>query len=251
MRLAALLLPKKPILQSQQSILCYFNESGTSVCTILIHDAGLFLLEICELKYCFSVGIVNSVHDVIVVEVRPRQKSDLSCSFKVHGSHFSNWTTFKVQTAQLTCYVLNVSLASCLIPHKFHFQPVNKLFVSSDNGLTWSSSWAKFEFVVAAAVHRNEPSVVVEGQVTSVTVVGNGFSAGSGVVCASALCIIFAHNRFLIFQTQKANPVPQTSNPKPQTPNPKPQTSAQLRHHDPRLPPRVRRRRLLCPACSL
>jgi hypothetical protein len=144
---------------------------------------GSFLLEICELKYCFSVGIVNSVHDVIVVEVRPRQISDLFYSSKVHGSHFSNWTTFKVQTAQLTCYVLNVSLASCLIPHKFHFQPVNKLIVSSDNGLTWSSSWAEFEFVVAAAVHQIEPSVVVEGQVTSVTVVGNGFSGGSGVVC--------------------------------------------------------------------
>jgi hypothetical protein len=55
--------------------------------------------------------------------------------------------------------------------------------ISSDEGNSWSSSWAEFEFTPAAVVRQIEPSSVVSGQMTSVTVMGSGFSGGSGVVC--------------------------------------------------------------------
>jgi hypothetical protein len=63
------------------------------------------------------------------------------------------------------------------------YQSLNKLVVSSDNGLTWSSSWAEFEYVPAAIARQVEPSLVITGMLTSITVIGNGFSGGSEVVC--------------------------------------------------------------------
>jgi hypothetical protein len=161
------------------------SDNGTLFCRVASENVTRSILVIKSVQQRFPVAEIVIVPRPSVFQVSPTSGHQIPQQFSVYGQNFYSSDHLKCLIGKYVAKAtfLSNDTLTCATEHKQEFTGNYRIVVSNDGGQTWSSSWAEFEYVPAAIARQVEPSLVIAGMLTSVTVIGNGFSGGSEVVC--------------------------------------------------------------------